>query len=77
VQLQCDPNLPYDPTEDNARKNRSFGLFVGLGVVGAAGIGAAIFGFAQSGRPAKPKQSVFVLPYVGRGDGGVVLRGAF
>jgi len=77
-QLLCDPNGDYDPVDDNARKNRSFGLFVGLGVLGAAGIGTAIFGFAQSGRPAKPKQqSVFVLPYVGRGDGGVVLRGVF
>jgi hypothetical protein len=74
----CDPDKPYDPADDNVRKNRSFGLFVGLGVAGVAGIGTAIFGFAQSGGPAKPKQqSVFVLPYVGRGDGGVVVRGAF
>lgn len=78
VQLLCDPNGEYKPAEDNARKNRSFGLFVGLGVLGAAGIGTAIFGFAQSGGPAKPKQqSVFVLPYVGREDGGVVVRGVF
>jgi hypothetical protein len=78
VQLECDPNDSYDPAADNVRKNRSFGLFVGLGAVGAAGIGTAILGFAQSGRSAKPKkQSVFVLPYVGRGDGGVMMRGAF
>ena len=78
VQLLCDPNGQYDPADDNVRKNRSFGLFVGLGVVGVVGIGTAIFGFTQSGRPAKPKQqSVFVLPYIGRGDGGVVVRGAF
>ncbi len=76
--LLCDPNGPYNPADDNARKNRSFGLFLGFGVLGAAGIGTAIFGFAQSRGPAKPKQqSVFVLPYVGRGDGGVVVRGAF
>jgi hypothetical protein len=78
VQLECDPNLPYDPADDNARKNRSFGLFVGLGVLGAAGVGTAIVGFVRGARPAKPKQqSLVVLPYVGRGDGGVVLRGAF
>jgi hypothetical protein len=78
IQGLCDPTAPYNPADDNARKNRSFGLFVGLGLVGAAGIGTAIFGMATSGGPAKPKpQSVFVLPYIGRGDGGLVLRGAF
>lgn len=78
VQLECERGAGYDPATDNARKNRSFGLFVGLGAVGVLGVGAAIYGFAASGRPAKPKQpNVVVLPYGGRGDGGVVLRGVF
>ena len=76
----CPAYLDYDPTEDNARKNRSFGLFVGLGAVGVAGVGAAIVGFVQGSRPEKPKQqTTLVVPYLGlgRGDGGVVVRGAF
>jgi hypothetical protein len=76
--LMCDPAKPYDPTDDNARKNRSFGLFVGLSVAGAVGIGAAIGGIIYGTRPAKPKpKTTFVLPYIGRGDGGVMLQGAF
>ncbi|MBK9259047.1 MAG: tetratricopeptide repeat protein [Polyangiaceae bacterium] len=76
--LICPPDSGYDPTEDNARKNRSFGLFVGLSVAGAVGIGAAVAGIVYGTRPAKPNQSsMFVLPYVGRGDGGVIVRGAF
>lgn len=78
VELECDPTRPYDPAEDNATKNRSFGLFAGLSVVGVVGIGAAIVGFARGSDPAKPApQTVFVVPYVGRNDGGMVLRGAF
>lgn len=77
VQLECDRDAGYNPADDNTKKNRSFGLFVGLGVVGAAGLGAAIYGFTQGARPAKPASTVSVWPYVGRGDGGVILRGAF
>jgi len=78
VQLECDPNLPYDPAVDNARKNRSFGLFVGLTAVGAVGIGTAIWGFARGSGSTKPApKTVLVLPYMGRDDAGVVLRGAF
>lgn len=76
--LVCDPASGYDPTEDNERKNRSFGLFVGLTVAGAVGIGAAVVGIVQSTRPAKPGQSsMIVLPYIGRENGGLILRGAF
>lgn len=78
LQLECDPNLPYDPAADNAAKNRSFGLFAGLAAVGAVGIGTAIFGFARGSGTAKPApQTVFLVPYAGPRDGGVVLRGAF
>ena len=74
----CPAYSSYDPTSDNARKNRSFALFVGLGAVGVVGIGAAIVGFVQASGPEKPKQqSTMVVPYFGRGDGGVVIRGAF
>ncbi len=38
----CPPE--YDPASDNTRKNRSFGLFVGFTVAGAAGVGAGLVG---------------------------------
>jgi hypothetical protein len=40
----CDPALGYDPTDDNARKDRSFGLFVGFTVAGSAAIVASVVG---------------------------------
>lgn len=78
VELECDPTREYDPGLDNDKKNRSFGLFVGLTAVGAIGIGTAIWGFARGSGPAKPApKTVLVLPYMGPSDAGVVLRGAF
>ncbi|MRG95300.1 PEGA domain-containing protein [Polyangium spumosum] len=74
----CDPASSYRPDDDNTRKDRSFYLFVGLTAAGAAGIGAAVFGIARGLSQKKPQaQSVHVVPYVGRGDGGLVLQGAF
>ncbi|MDI1477424.1 hypothetical protein [Polyangium sp. y55x31] len=74
----CDPTKEYRPDEDNARKDRSFYLFVGLTAAGAAGIGAAVFGIARGLSQKKPQaQSLHVVPYVGRGHGGLVLQGAF
>lgn len=78
VKLECDPNLSYNPAEDNTRKNQSFGLFVGLSVLGAAGVATAIYGITQAGRPAKPNpQNVVVLPWANRGNAGLMLQGAF
>ncbi|MDI1447551.1 hypothetical protein [Polyangium sp. 6x1] len=74
----CDPTKEYRPDADNARKDRSFYLFVGLTAAGAAGIGAAVFGIVRGLSQKKPQaQSVHVVPYVGRGDGGLMLQGAF
>ncbi|MDC3954956.1 PEGA domain-containing protein [Polyangium jinanense] len=74
----CDPTKEYRPDEDNARKDRSFYLFVGLTAAGAVGIGAAVFGIARGLSQKKPQaQSMHVVPYVGRGSGGLVLQGAF
>ncbi|TKD08827.1 PEGA domain-containing protein [Polyangium fumosum] len=74
----CDPTKAYRPDDDNMRKDRSFYLFVGLTAVGAVGIGAAVVGIARGLSQKKPQaQSLHVVPYVGRGDGGLVLQGAF
>ena len=74
----CDPTKSYRPDDDNTRKDRSFYLFVGLTAVGAVGIGAAVFGAVRGLSQKKSQaQSMHLVPYVGRGDGGFVLQGAF
>lgn len=74
--LVCPPG--YDPTEQNERKNRSFGLFVGLGAVGVVALGAATVGFVMGSASATPKtQSWLVVPYANQREGGVVVQGAF
>ncbi len=49
LDANCGPNrdacpADYDPASDNARKNRSFGVFLGLTLAGSAGVGAGIIG---------------------------------
>lgn len=81
-ELVCDPNRPYRPDEDNARKNRDFYAFAGLTAVGAVGIVVAVIGIA-TGKPAKKPQaqSLVLVPILApkeaRGASGFVLRGAF
>lgn len=77
-ELVCDPNRPYRPDEDNARKNRDFYAFVGLTAVGAVGVVAAVIGIATA-KPAKKQQtqSLVLSPALGRSASGLVLRGAF
>jgi hypothetical protein len=64
----CDPASGYDPAGDNARKNRDFVLFVALGGVGVAAIGAAVIGIVTAGpagdaAPAAPvKAGAWVAP---------------
>ena len=68
----------YDPTELNERKNRSFGLFVGLGAAGIVALGVATVGFVKGSGSATPKkQSWLVAPYAGVNERGVVVQGAF
>jgi len=73
----CNPG--YDFAADNARKDRDFGLFVGLGGAGVIAIGAAIIGIATSGsadEPA-PSDSAVALPWIAPGGAGATLRGSF
>ncbi len=78
VNLVCPRDGEYNPDADNTKKNRSFGLFVGLTAVGVVGIGAAVVGIVRGTGQTKPRQSsLVVVPYVGVGDGGFVVRGVF
>jgi hypothetical protein len=71
----CNPG--YDHAADNARKNRDFGLFVGLGAVGVAAMSVAIVGIVQSGSSKKGTSSALAVPWVAPGSAGVSLAGSF
>lgn len=66
VERSCPPKSVYDPTDDNARKNRDNGLFVGLGTLGVLGLGTAVVGFVMA-RPKKTlvKNATVVAPWIG------------
>jgi tetratricopeptide (TPR) repeat protein len=71
----CNPG--YDYAADNARKNRDFGLFVGLGSAGVIAIGAAVVGIVGSGSAKEPAQTAVALPWIAPGGGGATLVGSF
>lgn len=78
AELACDPQKPYRPDDDNARKNQGFYLFVGLTAAGAVGIGAAVIGIARGVSQKKPQtSSLSAAPIVGPGLFGLALGGAF
>lgn len=72
----CPPE--YDPGPDNARKNRGLAIFVGAGLAGVAGLGAAVGGLADARSP-KAATSIDAKVIVGPLHGGalVVLHGGF
>jgi len=74
----CPRNTSYDPTADNAQKNRSFGLFVGLTGAGAVAIGSATLGLIlrRSGNEA-PKTGFKVQPTFSPVHGGMIVSGSF
>jgi hypothetical protein len=78
VEKKCPSKSVYDPTEDNSRKNRDNGLFIGLGAVGVLGLGAAIVGFVM-GPPTKKKAtpSAVVTPWIGPTSIGAGFGGRF
>jgi hypothetical protein len=73
----CKPG--YDPAADNARKNRSLGLFIGLGSAGVIAIGTAVVGIAQARRAYTPPAaaSVSLSPWAGPQGAGIVAQGGF
>lgn len=75
----CDPASGYDPAGENARKNRDFVMFVALGGLGAAAVGAAVIGIvtAPSGEDPAPASGVRAGAWVGPGGFGLSLGGAY
>ncbi|WP_437926060.1 PEGA domain-containing protein [Sorangium sp. So ce291] len=71
----CNPG--YDFAADNARKNRDFGLFVGLGGAGLVALGAAAYGIAGSGGEKAPAPAVVALPWVAPSGAGASISGSF
>ena len=65
----------YDYASDNARKNRSFGLFVGFGSAGVIALSTAIVGFATSSSPKPPPAAA--APWILPGGGGATFVGKF
>jgi hypothetical protein len=73
----CNPG--YDYAADNARKDRGFGLAVGLGGASVIALGVASTGIVRS-RPARAPATataITVAPWGGPGGAGAVLRGGF
>lgn len=75
----CAPG--YDYESDNARKNRSLALFLGLGGAGAVALGAAVVGLVTApSSPAPASQTglrVRASPWVGPSGGGAAISGVF
>ncbi|XXY54046.1 PEGA domain-containing protein [Sorangium sp. So ce269] len=69
----CRPG--YDFAADNARKNRDFGLFVGLGGAGLVALGVAAYGIAGSGGEKAP--AAVALPWVAPSGAGASISGSF
>ncbi|WP_437621024.1 PEGA domain-containing protein [Sorangium sp. So ce1151] len=71
----CKPG--YDFAADNARKNRDFGLFVGLGGAGLVALGAAAYGIAGSGGEEARAPAAVALPWVAPSGAGASIFGSF
>jgi hypothetical protein len=69
----------YDPKSDNARKNRSFGLFVGFTVAGGTALIAGVAGIvaSQVRKPAAPASALEFVPVLSPQAGGALVRGRF
>ncbi|MBK9258851.1 MAG: hypothetical protein IPM54_03330 [Polyangiaceae bacterium] len=81
--MLCPRNSYYHPDADNERKNRSFGLFLGMTSLGAMALGTAAVGMIRwhSAKQNPPKQttktSLIVQPTFSPAHGGVVFSGNF
>lgn len=70
----------YDYASDNARKNRDFGLFLGLTGAGILAIGAATVGILtapSAGGPEAEKAGTAVIPWIGPEGAGATISGRF
>ena len=72
----CDPG--YDYAHDNARKDRDFGLAMGLGGVGVVAVGAAVVGLVRGLTVRKTEPSpVAAVPWLAPGVVGAGVSGVF
>ncbi len=76
--LLCPRNSYYSPYDDNDRKNRGFGFFVGMMGLGAVTLGTAAVGMIHW-RTIKqtPKAGLVVQPSFSSTHGGVIFSGRF
>lgn len=78
VREGCPAN--YDPSVDNARKNRDFGLFVGFGGAGLLALGGAVAG-ALIAKPSASKTNAVlstpIQPWFGHKSAGATFGGHF
>ena len=69
----------YDYAHDNGRKNRGFGLFVGLGSASVIAIGAAVVGIVRAPprTTGTPTSAMMAAPWVGQRSAGAMISGRF
>ena len=79
VTKSCPPRELYDPTSDNTRKNRSNGLFIGLGIGGVAALGVAVVGIvtAPSSRARASSAAIAPWTWIERDGAGAGIGGRF
>ncbi|HRI68217.1 MAG TPA: hypothetical protein PK156_28500, partial [Polyangium sp.] len=76
--LLCPRNSYYSPYDDNGRKNRGFGVFVGMTGLGAVALGTAVVGIIHWRRSKQtPKAGLLVQPSFSSTHGGVIFSGSF
>jgi len=74
----CDPNESYDPADDNARKDRSNGLFLGGVVLGGTAVGVAVLGAVLASSGGAPENGdARLTPWVGPTSVGGAMGGTF
>ncbi|WP_437526568.1 PEGA domain-containing protein [Sorangium sp. So ce726] len=71
----CEPG--YDFAADNARKNRDFGLFAGLGAAGLVAMGVAVYGIVRSSDEAAPAPAAVAVPWIAPSGAGASISGSF
>lgn len=77
VQHGCPPPSVYDPSSDNARKDRDRALFIGLGAASAVGLGAAVVGIVRAHLAKTRRPLAQAAPWVGAGSAGAAMKGDF
>jgi hypothetical protein len=71
--LVCNENPDYDPTDENARKNRDIGLAIGFGAAGVVALTAGILGIVTSRSAGRPPRSVRIVRWVSVSNSGAAL----